>query len=172
MEKGGRSPFFSISWRRWPRLWPGCRRTEARGLCRVRFFWYNNRKAVIIPGYGQGDTRAQPAAAPMADYTMPLRGHGIICAVQTAAPFAAAIWRLPLQNSGLRMLHHSQNQLCWFSCRFAAAKPERACRCGIITAKRLLYRVMARAIRGRGGARQQKGCVRTCRKIKIRPGRN
>ncbi|WP_302776681.1 hypothetical protein, partial [Anaerotruncus colihominis] len=24
------------------------------------------------------DTRARPASAPMADYTMPLRGHGII----------------------------------------------------------------------------------------------
>ncbi|WP_256137300.1 hypothetical protein, partial [Anaerotruncus colihominis] len=30
--------------------------------------------------YGQGDSRARPAAAPMADYTMPLRGHGIITA--------------------------------------------------------------------------------------------
>ncbi|NBI79944.1 hypothetical protein D3Z39_13945, partial [Anaerotruncus colihominis] len=37
--------------------------------------WYNNRRAVIIPHYGQGDTRAQPAAALMANYTMPLRGH-------------------------------------------------------------------------------------------------
>ncbi|OUO69168.1 hypothetical protein B5F10_01380 [Anaerotruncus colihominis] len=44
----------------------------------------------------QGDTRKRPAAALMADYTMPLRGHGII------------------------------------------------------TAERLLYRHMARAIRGRG----------------------
>ncbi|MCQ4735694.1 hypothetical protein, partial [Anaerotruncus colihominis] len=58
--------------------------------------WYNNRRAVIIPSYGQGDTRAQPASALMADYTMPRRGHGII------------------------------------------------------TAERLLYRHMARAIRGRG----------------------
>ena len=73
---------------------------------------------------------------------MPLRGHGIICAVQTTKPFAAAIWRLPLQSSGLRMLHHSQNRLCRFHCRFAAGKPEWACCCGIITAKRLLYRAM------------------------------
>ena len=78
----------------------------------------------------------------MGNYTMPLRGHGIICAVQTTKPFAAAIWRLPLQSSGLRMLHHSQNRLCRFHCRFAAGKPEWACCCGIITAKRLLYRAM------------------------------
>ncbi|WP_303840794.1 hypothetical protein, partial [Anaerotruncus colihominis] len=32
--------------------------------------WYNSRKA-----YGQGDTRAWPAAAQMANYIMPLRGH-------------------------------------------------------------------------------------------------
>ena len=75
----------------------------------------------------------------MGNDAMPLRGHGIITAGQTAAPFAAAIWRLPLQSSGLRMLHHSQNQLRWFSCRFAAGKPEWACRCDIITALRLLY---------------------------------
>ena len=78
----------------------------------------------------------------MGNYTMPLRAHGIICAVQTTKPFAAAIWRLPLQSSGLRMLHHSQNRLCRFHCRFAAGKPEWACCCGIITAKRLLYRAM------------------------------
>ena len=34
----------------------------------------------------QGDTRTRPATALMADYTMPLRGHGIICAGQTATP--------------------------------------------------------------------------------------
>ena len=73
---------------------------------------------------------------------MPLRGHGIICAVQTTKPFAAAIWRQTLQSSGLRMLHHSQNRLCRFHCRFAAGKPEWACCCGIITAKRLLYGAM------------------------------
>ena len=44
--------------------------------------WYNNRRAVIIPSYVQGDSRARPAAAPMADYTMPLRGHGIIIAAR------------------------------------------------------------------------------------------
>ena len=48
------------------------------GLAIVRVSRYNNRRAVIIPSYGQGDTRAQPASALMADYTMPLRGHGII----------------------------------------------------------------------------------------------
>ena len=80
---------------------------------------------------------------------MPLRGHGIICAVQTALPFAAAVWRRPLQSSGLRMLHHSQNRQSRFRCRFAADKPERACCCGIITAERLLYQIKARAIRGR-----------------------
>ena len=69
-------------------------------------------------------------------------GYGIICAVQTAKPFTAAIWRQTLQSSGLRMLHHSQNRLCRFHCRFAAGKPEWACCCGIITAKRLLYRAM------------------------------
>ena len=67
---------------------------------------------------------------------------GIICAEQTAEPFAAAIQRQPLQSSGLRMLHHSPNRLCRFFCRFAAGKPFRACRCGIITAGRLLYWVM------------------------------
>ncbi|EDS11054.1 hypothetical protein ANACOL_02237 [Anaerotruncus colihominis DSM 17241] len=44
------------------------------------------------------------------------------------------------------MLHHIQNQLCWFSCRFAAAKPFWACRCGIITAERLLYRGYAQRL--------------------------
>ncbi|WP_303841614.1 hypothetical protein, partial [Anaerotruncus colihominis] len=39
---------------------------------------------------------AANAAAPMADYTMPLRGHGIITAGQTALPFAAAIRRQTL----------------------------------------------------------------------------
>ncbi|EDS11401.1 hypothetical protein ANACOL_02022 [Anaerotruncus colihominis DSM 17241] len=34
----------------------------------------------------QGDTRTRPASALMADYIMPLRGHGIICAGQTATP--------------------------------------------------------------------------------------
>ena len=115
--------------------------------------WYNNRRAVIIPSYGQGDTRARPASAMMANYTMPLRGnrllvgndtmllrtHGIICAAPTVLPFVAAGWRRPLQNSRLRMLHHSQNRLCRFHCRFAAGKPEWACCCGIITAERLLY---------------------------------
>ncbi|EDS12521.1 hypothetical protein ANACOL_00753 [Anaerotruncus colihominis DSM 17241] len=66
-------------------------------------------------------------------------GYGIICAVQTAKPFTAAIWRQTLQSSGLRMLHHSQNRLCRFHCRLAAGKPEWACCCGIITAERLLY---------------------------------
>ena len=30
--------------------------------------------------HGQGDTWARPASAPMANDTIPLRGHGIICA--------------------------------------------------------------------------------------------
>ena len=33
---------------------------------------------LLYQSYGQGDTRARPAFAPMVDYTMPLRGHGII----------------------------------------------------------------------------------------------
>ena len=37
------------------------------------------------------------------------------------------------------MLHHSQNRQSLFPCRFTADKPKRACRCGIITALRLLY---------------------------------
>ena len=101
--------------------------------------WYNNRRAVIIPGLCPTARRLRGNRLLMGNYTVPLRGHGIICAVQTALPFAAAIRRLPLQSSGLRMLHHSQNQLRWFSCRFAAGKPEWACRCDIITAERLLY---------------------------------
>ncbi|OUP69281.1 hypothetical protein B5F11_09315 [Anaerotruncus colihominis] len=46
------------------------RQTSLKGL----LLWYNNRPAVIIPSYGQGDTRARPAAAPMADYTPHGRG--------------------------------------------------------------------------------------------------
>ena len=112
--------------------------------------WYNNRRAVIIPSYGQGDTRARPASAMMANYTMPRRGnrllvgndtmllrtHGIICAAPTVLPFVAAGWRRPLQNSRLRMLHHSQNRQSRFRCRFAADRLEKACCCALITAAR------------------------------------
>ena len=58
---------------------PLCGRQARKGL----LLWYNNHKAVIIPDYGQGDTRARPAAAPMADYTMPLRGHDTIVSGDT-----------------------------------------------------------------------------------------
>ncbi len=64
---------------------PLCGRQARKGL----LLWYNNRGAVIIPYYGQGDTRARPAAAPMANYTMSAKRHGIIGAVQTAKPFVA-----------------------------------------------------------------------------------
>ena len=74
---------------------PLCGRQARMGL----LLWYNNRKAVIIPGYaqrlaafarqppfdgqlyqiyGQGDARARPACAPMADYIMSAKRHCIV----------------------------------------------------------------------------------------------
>ena len=41
-----------------------------RGIYIALHDWYNNRRAVIILSYGQGDARARPASALMADYTM------------------------------------------------------------------------------------------------------
>ncbi len=66
--------------------------------------WYNNRRAVIIPSYGQGDTRARPAAARMANYTMPLRGYGIITA-------ARSLYRLMPNGSPLTRQPPSDGQL-------------------------------------------------------------
>ena len=39
-------------------------------------------KQLLYQGYGQDDTRAKPAPAPMADYTTSLRDSGIIAAKQ------------------------------------------------------------------------------------------
>ena len=44
----------------------------AQGLCRVRFFWYNNRKAVIIPILCPTARRLRGSLLLMGNYTMPL----------------------------------------------------------------------------------------------------
>ena len=77
-----------------PRLWPRRYAGAARFRPDGRLYhaasrtWYNNRRTVIIPSYGQGDTRARPASALMADYTTPLRGHGIIYKIVMQCRFA------------------------------------------------------------------------------------
>ena len=55
---------------------PLCGRQARMGL----LLWYNNRKAVIIPGLCPTARRLRGNRLLMGNYTMPLRGHGIITA--------------------------------------------------------------------------------------------
>ena len=59
---------------------------------------------LLYQSYGQGDTRARPAFAPMVDYTMPLRGYGIITA-------ARSLYRLMPNGSPLTRQPPSDGQL-------------------------------------------------------------
>ncbi|OUP69037.1 hypothetical protein B5F10_09225 [Anaerotruncus colihominis] len=66
--------------------------------------------AFILSPYGQGDARARPAAALMADFIMPRRGHDKINA-----------WHLFYLHMARAMRGHGPLPPCWsiLSCRAA-----------------------------------------------------
>ena len=89
--------------------------------------WYNNRRAVIIPGLCPTARRLRGNRLLMGNYTMPLRGHGIITAERLlyqsygqgdsrARPAAApmADYTMPLRGHGIiiaaRLLYQSYGQ--------------------------------------------------------------
>ncbi|EDS12502.1 hypothetical protein ANACOL_00734 [Anaerotruncus colihominis DSM 17241] len=69
-----------------PILWPGRYAGAARSRHDGRLYhaasrtWYNNRRAVIIRGLCPTARRLRGNRLLMGNDTMPLRGHGIICA--------------------------------------------------------------------------------------------